>query len=154
MIVLPECFANKCLAEYFFENAKIKHTRFQGLDRIITDVRKIAKNRIAKEVAILIDRETGKPQERQVEGLTKNFEERGRFNNLIIYAGKIKNTKIFAIVFEPQAEAFLEKIDPELKKNPDKYKREEGCQELIKIISKKPKVLEEVKTMIRRKFLF
>jgi hypothetical protein len=49
MIILPECFANKCLAEYFFENAKIKHTRFQGLDRIITDVRKIAKIRRLKK---------------------------------------------------------------------------------------------------------
>jgi 2,3-bisphosphoglycerate-independent phosphoglycerate mutase len=116
-------------------------------------MRRILKNKETKEIVIVVDRESGKPQEAQVEGLLKRLKEEKRLDKITIYDGEIKNTKIFAIVFEPQVEAFLEKIDPEVKRNPNKYKTKEGCKKLAEILEKKPTVLEEVKKTLKQKLI-
>jgi gamma-glutamyl phosphate reductase len=139
--LIPECYANKCIANKLYEILKrqlrqhisILHNYKHGRDRIIS---KILKSPLAEQALIaVIDYERGISRIY----IDEHFELEKVINYIFIDISK-HDPKVMAIIFDPRIEeAFVCRVSKELCKNPfllEQIRSRNACNILKKVVDK------------------
>ena len=141
VVVLAECYANRCVAEEIIEmlrevleiSKNIKHTVKMGRDEVLKRYRKILSDTSTSNAYVLavIDYEQGKTREY----IDKNFDLRAPLYNNTVHIGVDKrNPRGVVIVFDPFIEEFLCKVSGRFCRDEERKSVKHGdidCRKLI-----------------------
>ena len=129
LIILPECYANECVARMlkmklrdFSINVEVSHNYKHGRDRIVQDLDKLA-SKVGNAITLLalIDYEKGIARFY----IDKNFElHRLEGHNGILLGRYHRKRNVLAIVLDPNIEeALLCKVEERLCKDPEMFEQ-------------------------------
>jgi hypothetical protein len=141
VVVLAECYANRCVAEEIIEmlrevteaSKSIRHTAKMGRDEVLKRYKKILSNPSTSNAYVLavIDYEQGKTREY----IDKNFDLRAPLYNNTVHIGiDKKSPRGVVVVFDPFIEEFLCKVSDRFCRDEERKSIKHGdidCKKLI-----------------------
>lgn len=150
VLVLPECYANKCFAEEVKEKLReaglqlrVSHKPTYGRDRILKEAHVLAR-RFPQDILLLfIDYEKG-PLRKYV---TVNFPHLEKtVSTTSIYIGKSSRaSNLVAVIFDSNIEDALGVKDEETRRI---LKTPNACMKLQPVLKSRPEIVEEVANKI------
>jgi len=141
VVVLAECYANRCIAEEIIEmlrevigvSKSLRHTMKMGRDEVLKRYKKILSDPSTSNAYVLavIDYEQGRTREY----IDKNFDLRAPlYNNTVCIGVDKKNPRGVVIVFDPFIEEFLCKVSGRFCRDEERKSIKHGdidCKKLI-----------------------
>ena len=152
VLVLAECYANKCFAEevrdklrevYPKYRFKIIHKSTYGRDRILSKAKRIQQTQQNSLILLFIDYERG-PLRKYVETLFPHLESIASISN--VYIGKSSLVRnLVAVIFDPDIEGALGIRAGRTRRI---LKTVHACRELQSLLASKSEAIEEVASKV------